>query len=255
MNQRTLQLAGHTWNFGSRFDLKRDYLNVLDALRDAGCTQFEAFLDQTALYQGHLEGRGLQVLAGHAVTSLLRDTESVLTMMQAAGVRDLNVSGPLEWHARTPDDWRAAAEVLNTAGPKLRSAGCWLHYHNHEFEFHSQNGEPCGMDVLAEELDFNTVDWCFDVGWAQVGGTDPLRWMQEHGERIGWVHLRDFAGENSVALGEGEIELEPIIALLDNLPQLRGVAFEQDRPADPTASLRTSLEFWRAVRASPREEN
>ncbi len=241
------QLAGHTWNFQPRFNLERDALSVLDGLRDAGCSCFEGFLDHAPLYRGHLEERGLRMVACHAVTPVLHDIRSVVARANSAQVKDLCVSGLLDWWQRSPNDYRAAARLLNSAGSSLRGEGIWLHYHNHEFEFERQNIALSGMEVLAGALDFDVVSLCLDVGWAQRGGAHPVELLQKYQRQIGWVHLRDFQDEHSVELGQGEVDLLSIAALLPTLANLRGLAIEQDAPTDPVQSLYQSLRFWHEI--------
>ena len=35
------------------------------------------------------------------------------------------------------------------------------------------------------------VGWCLDTGHLLIGGTDPVRFAREHGDRVNHVHLKD----------------------------------------------------------------
>lgn len=245
-----LPLDGHTWNFKPRFDLERDAPSVLDGLRDAGAAGFEGFLDHVPCYVAPASQRGLRIAACHAPTAALRDLPRVLSLLREAECRDLCVSGTLEWRAREPHDYREAAPLLNDAGHRLRDAGVHLHYHNHDFEFVPFVDGTRGIDILGDELEAEAITFCADVGWMHLAGTDPVTWLKEHASRIGFVHVRDFAGTQSCELGRGEMDLRAVAQLLPALTGVRGLAVEQDAPPDPIASLRQSLDFWRGLNKS-----
>jgi sugar phosphate isomerase/epimerase len=156
------------------------------------------------------------------------------------------VSGLVKWDERGSDDYLRAAEALNTLGQSLRPSKVALQYHNHDFEFLAIGAGATGMDILLDHLDFGSVGLCFDAGWAAIAGVNPSNFMRSHAEKIGSVHLRDFAGDISVPLGMGDLNNKDVIDALPALPNLRAVMVEQDPGADsPINDMSTSRKYLR----------
>lgn len=82
----------------------------------------------------------------------------------------------------------------------LREHGVRLYYHNHDFEFDRVDGVLTGMDLLCVGLDPDAIELCVDAGWVWWAGVDPAESLRSQRERIGLVHLRDFAGPKSLPL-------------------------------------------------------
>lgn len=191
---------------------------------------------------------GLAVVGCHGVPEHWDDTARVIARCRALGCTDLCSSGPLGWVKRDPSAWRATAATLNRAGRALRAAGIHLHYHNHAFEFDPLSGGRSGFDLLLPALDPEACDLCLDLGWVHRAGLDPVAMMRAHAARVGYLHLRDFAGERSVALGRGEVDLARQLAVLGELPACRAVVVEQDAsPGDPAADMAASLDHLRTL--------
>lgn len=230
--------------FRDKFDLDRDLHTILDSLAHAGYGAVEGSPGHNTRYKHELEQRGMRYAAPHVVLADLLELSDIIEYSQAMDGYDVCSSGLLQWNERSAADYRQSARALNERGHRLRSAGIHLHYHNHDFEFAAVDGSKTGMDILLEELDFNVVDLCLDVGWVWRAGLDPVAWMQEHRDRIGYLHLRDFAGEESVALGQGSMDLEPILATIDTLPNVRWIVVEQDPTSpDPRRSMSESRAY------------
>ena len=89
-----------------------------------------------------------------------------------------------------------------------------------------------GFEILCQHFDPEAVSLCADLGWIYRAGVDPVTFLKQYAPQIGYVHLRDFQGSESVPLGKGDIDIASQIAYLPQLPNLRYVAIEQD----PTTS-------------------
>lgn len=90
----------------------------------------------------------------------------------------------------TLDDWKATADLLNTAGAKLKKAGLPLGYHNHNVEF-APVGGTTGMDYLLKNTDPSTVHFEMDAGWVVAAGADPLALLKAHPRRFRQMHVKD----------------------------------------------------------------
>ena len=90
----------------------------------------------------------------------------------------------------TLDDWKATADLLNTAGAKIQKAGLRLGYHNHNVEFAPSAGTT-GMEYLLKNTDPKLVHFEMDVGWVVAAGQDPLALMKAHPGRFKQMHVKD----------------------------------------------------------------
>ena len=137
---------------------------------------------------------------------------------------------------RTPDKYRALADLLNQRGEEANAAGMMIGYHNHEFEFLEQDGTT-GYDILLERTDPKLVTMELDFYWVAEAGEDPLAIFKKAPGRFTSCHIkdRDAAGE-MVSVGDGVIDFKKLLPLA----QMEGVErfyIEHDNPADPLVSV------------------
>jgi sugar phosphate isomerase/epimerase len=209
----------------------------VEAMAAAGYHGVETPPGNRELTAAMLESAGLACCGVHAVPSQgeLRpeNLDTLIGFVRGLGAEDVCASGLLEWNERSADDYRRSADHLNEAGRRLRKEGIHLHYHNHEFEFvgEVEDGRN-GMEVLLDALDPDACTLCLDLGWVWAAGIDPAGWVCAHARWVGYVHLRDWAGERrAAALGEGMMPQEPVFHALAGLPNLRQIVVEHD-PVD-----------------------
>ena len=238
-------LAAQLYIFRDRYDLHTDLREILQSLMESGYGAVEGFDGQPAGREA-LDEQGLGFVGPHLVLSALASPDAIITDTLRAGGRDVVSSGLLEWDKRGADEYRAAAEALNTAGKLLREHGLFLHYHNHDFEFEVVSEGKTGCDLLLEGLAPEAVTLCVDTGWVWRAGIEPVEFLRQQRDKIGMVHLRDWRAGRSVALGQGEMDLAPIVQELAHLPNLRWTVVEQDPDSeDPARDMRDSRAFLR----------
>jgi len=90
----------------------------------------------------------------------------------------------------TLDDWKATADLLNTAGAGIKKAGLSLGYHNHNVEF-APIGGTTGMDYLLKNTDPALVHFEMDAGWVVAAGVDPFALLKAHPHRFRQMHVKD----------------------------------------------------------------
>jgi inosose dehydratase len=115
------------------------------------------------------------------------------------------------------------------------------------------------------------VGWCLDTGHLLIGGSDPVGFVRDHGERVVHVHLKDVdaavaaryrAGELTLMgatqaglfrpLGQGDARIGEVLAELDACGYERWLVLEQDAalageepPAGsgPVLDVQASIEY------------
>ncbi|WP_372663665.1 myo-inosose-2 dehydratase [Cohnella sp.] len=88
----------------------------------------------------------------------------------------------------TPEEWGYMVEGLNQAGEICRENGMKLVYHYH---IGTVVEKPDEIDRLMASTNPDLVHLLYDTGHAYYGGYDPLELIQKHGDRVGYVHLKD----------------------------------------------------------------
>jgi inosose dehydratase len=151
----------------------------------------------------------------------------------------------------TKPQWYSLGQGLNELGETLAKEGVELVFHNHVGTYVETEGET---ERLLEVTDSKHVAWCLDCGHLAYGGGDTLRMLDRHGDRVGYVHLKDVDGrvlERSrtekwsfanalkqfifAPLGEGIAQVPEVVRKLKQAGYEGWVVIEQDTtPLDPT---------------------
>jgi len=149
---------------------------------------------------------------------------------------------------------RKLGQSLSSAGELCRKAGMRLCYHNHAFEYQpTRDGRL--LDVLMKTTDPALVSLELDVMWAHVAGADPVGVLQQYGDRIPLVHLKNVApgveprfNEHipSAAfreLGNGTVDIPAVIRAAKKAGVKHYFVEQDETPGDPIESLRQSFQY------------
>lgn len=112
------------------------------------------------------------------------------------------------------DDWKKAADELNTIGAKTKAAGIQMGFHNHNGEFAQLEGRLI-YDVLMETFDPDLVKMQFQVAVISIG-FKAADYFKKYPGRFISAHLADYSKtENKqVALGKGIVDWKEFFASL-----------------------------------------
>lgn len=237
-------IAAQLYVFNNAADAAVAMPDWLEALSDAGYGAVEGMYGRPPADRAAVDAAGLRYLATHVVPGQLEPGDELIAFVRQMGATRLCSSGPLEWEARTVDDFRRTADHLNAAGRRLCNDGLHLCYHNHGFEFVPWEDGRLPIDVLLNALDPAAVELCLDTGWVEVAGCDPVAFLRDHGDRIGLLHIRDFRGTESVPLGRGECDLGAVALNLPGLDNMAALVVEQDPTTDtPLEDMKASIRY------------
>ncbi|MBD3240689.1 MAG: TIM barrel protein [Chitinivibrionales bacterium] len=217
---------------------------VMDHVAQCGYEAVECAANDPAALKRMLDERGLRYGGLHVTVAKLEDPSPIIDTLGELDAHDVCNSGLYTWENPGTDDYKRAIDTFNAAGRRLREAGIHLHYHNHAFEFEMVDGERTGMDLLLEGLDPDAADLCVDVGWVTKAGLDPVAFLREHNAMAGYLHLKDFKGDDWAELGDGEVNIKGVVELLPELTAVRWVMVEQDSTQiDPLESVAISRRY------------
>jgi inosose dehydratase len=244
-------------------------------------------LDAAAI-RGALDPHGLTLLGGFVPLVLhvgdvreaaLAQARRVASVMAAAGasVFVLAIVQDDAWSAPQPlddDGWATLAAGVDAVAAATAELGLTTVVHPHQGTLIERRAE---VDRLAALSD---VAWCLDPGHLALGGYDPIAFIENWGDRIAHVHLKDVdlkiakrlnAGELTlmaavqaglfVPLGDGDAQIAPLVAALDARGYDGWMVLEQDcaitgalpAPGEgPARDARRSLDFLNTIPVAAR---
>jgi sugar phosphate isomerase/epimerase len=106
----------------------------------------------------------------------------------------------------TSDDWKKAADELNTYGEKAKKAGIQMGFHNHHNEF-QKVGDILIYDLLMDRFDPELVKMQFQVAVINIG-YKASDFFKKYPGRFISAHLADWsdAEKKNIALGKGIVD-------------------------------------------------
>jgi sugar phosphate isomerase/epimerase len=145
------------------------------------------------------------------------------------------------------------AESMNRLGERSVKNGTGkLFGHNHQQEFTTTVVDPAtgetktAWEVIAENTDPRYVTFQLDILWAEDAGVDTAALIEEYGDRIELLHIKDGLLNGSARaiptdVGEGEINWGPILEAAQGKVKLYSV--ERDGAPADAEFARDSFEF------------
>lgn len=280
VNWNNVDLAGMMPEIG--------YPDLLDEMVAAGydATEYGGnFPTDPATLRHDLLTRGMRLCGAYHSLPLIDDErmrarrpalEGLLTLLASAGCKDVIIafeSTPeriaLAGHVPADgsaglaaEEWTRAGRNLATVGKIAAGHGVRAHFHNH-VGTHAET--PAEVERVIAELDFDLMDICFDCGHYAYGGGDPIAFVNQHRDRIGYVHLKDVdpvvldvarARELSFLealreyvfceFGQGMVDIPALVQTLRDGGYRGWLVVEQDTtPHESTASARANRTFLR----------
>ncbi|WP_298468580.1 sugar phosphate isomerase/epimerase [uncultured Erythrobacter sp.] len=218
---------------------ERDARGTLEALAEIGvkdCETAGLFEHKAADIRAIMSDLGLVSRSAHIRLPELQDgIGPSLEDADILGQSNLYL-GWIPEEERTPDRYRALADLLNERGGEAKAAGKMIGYHNHEFEFIEQDGTT-GYDILLERTDPELVTMELDFFWVAEAGKDPLAIFESAPGRFTSCHIKDRneAGE-MVSVGDGVIDFKTLLPIAEKAG-IERFYVEHDNPEDPLISV------------------
>lgn len=215
---------------------------------DAGYDAFEPYTvspgDDVAAILDAMEDTGLEMSSAHvSIDSVEGDPDGMGQTFSEFGE-------PLLVEPGAGPDWSDEdavvdfAERCNAAADQLSDHGLEFAHHNHDAEF-AEIGDTTGYDVFAENLDSAYIQ--LDVGWAFVGGRDPIRFVTDHPDQIRSLHMKNMTADGDFTdIHEGDVNMRAVATAARNAggdTDTRHLVFEHDDPDDPVDSMQTGADW------------
>jgi len=134
------------------------------------------------------------------------------------------------------------AERMNDVADATAAEGVEYGYHNHDQEF-QEIGDQFGFDIFAENVNDN-VHLQLDVGWALVGGADPVSVIERHSDKIDSIHMKDMTADGEFTeIGEGDVDMEAVATAAREEADVDYLIYEYDGAPSPIESMNTGADF------------
>lgn len=175
--------------------------------------------------------------------NLRDDMQELVDAVASAGI-------PYLVCASTPigskEEIASSIETLNKTSEACKKIGVTLCYHNHNREFKQVDG-IIPYDVFLKELN-PAIKMELDLCWATEAGVDPVELFKKHPGRFPLWHVKDLDKERKgpAPVGQGVVDFKRIFAHAKTAG-LQYYFVEHDMPADPFASITTSIEYMKKL--------
>ena len=230
-------------NLYSVRDLDEPLADIIDRVAEAGYdgVQFSGgFRGATAEEAAALVAEsGLEVTPAHIGYEALRDDRSTVL----ADYRDtVGCSGGVipylgEERFASAESVDALAEETTALAEEFAAEDWTLQYHNHAHEFVDLDGETAFTRFIEHS---ENVLFELDVGWALVGGSDPVELIEQYGDTMELIHMKDMdvETEDFREIGEGDVDMRGCAQAARDAG-VEWLIYEHDQPADPRESIDT----------------
>lgn len=243
----TRELGVQLYTF--RDQMADDPKGTLEQIAGLGIKKIESARSQKGHYYGltpaemksTCESLGMKLVSGHV--HLDDQWEKTIEEAVVSGQEYL-VCSSMPSRGQTVDNYRQVADAFNKAGEACKASGIKFGYHNHEYEFESDNGQVL-YDVLLEQTDPELVHMELDLGWAIVAGKDPLDYFKRYKNRFPLWHLKDMNMEEKVSteFGKGGLDV-PLMLQHAEESGVKHIFIEQeDYASNPMSSMRFNMEY------------
>jgi inosose dehydratase len=244
-----LRFAYSTINWGDTCDLP----TALAEIRQAGWSAVELFahtldwLGPREQLLAHLDGLVAATLFG--VIDLPSDAKQLTIHKHridyaaslGATAYGLVGGGRLRWRAPTDAEYADLARLCEELAGHGAECGVTVAYHPHVGCTIETEAE---IDRLLDQT--STLQLCLDASHIALVGEDPILHLRKYRERLGYIHLKDWARGAFVEIGQGTLAID-FPAILRELEQQQfagWVVVEQSRSdSSPRHSAQVNAEY------------
>lgn len=161
-----------------------------------------------------LESHGLALVGGFVplvlheagVDQAIEEARRAAELMSAAGggmlviaaVQDADWSAP---HELDDGAWARLGEHLSAVASLASDYGMAACLHPHAGTLIETAAQ------VERALEVVEVGWCLDTGHLLIGGTDPVQFARQYGDRVAHVHLKDVDGALAAEVRDGRRSL------------------------------------------------
>lgn len=239
--------------YSFRNEMAKDAIGTLKQIAALGFKEIETARSQKGHYYG---------LAPAEMKSVCKDLNMTLksghvhlddkwqqTMEEAVeSGQEYLICSSMPSRGQTVDNYKKVAEEFNKAGEACKNLNLKFGYHNHEYEFETENNQVL-YDVLLNNTEADLVHMELDLGWVIVAGKDPLDYFKKYPGRFPLWHLKDMdmATKESTEFGKGGLDIPTMMAHKKD-SGVRHIFIEQEEyTINPLDSMKHNMAFLKKL--------
>ena len=236
-----------------RKEMLADAVGTLKKLAALGIKQIESAGSEKGYYYGLkpteiksiCKDLGMTLRSGH----IHLDDKWQQTMHDAVSSgQEYLICSTMPSDGQTVDNYKKVAAQFNKAGEACKKLNIKFGYHNHDYEFETENGSVL-YDVLVENTDPAVVCMELDLGWVVATGSNPIDYFTKYPGRFPLWHLKDMdlTKKQSTEFGKGGLDIKKI---LDNA-ELSGMKYffieQEEYTSTPMESMQYNLNYLKKL--------
>ncbi len=232
-----------------RNEMANDPLGTLQQIADIGIKQIESARSNKGLYYGltptemkeACTNLGMNLRSGHV--HLDENWKQTLDETAESG-QEYVICSSMPSRGQTIDNYKQVAETFNSAGEDCKKMNLKFGYHNHAYEFESDDGKVL-YDILLKNTQSDLVHMEMDLGWVTVGGKNPIDYFNKYPGRFPLWHLKDMdlKKKESTEFGKGGLD----ISLMLKNKEKSGVKFifieQEEYEKSPIESMKYNMNY------------
>jgi len=235
--------------YSFRNEMAKDAITTLKQIASLGFKEIETARSQ----KGHYYGLGpaemksvcddldMNLKSGHVHL----DDKWQQTMEEAVeSGQEYLICSSMPSEGQNVDNYKKVAEEFNKAGEACQKLGLKFGYHNHEYEFETENNQVL-YDVLLSNTEADLVYMELDLGWVVVAGKDPLDYFKKYPGRFPLWHLKDMDmnKKESTEFGKGGLDIPSMMAH-KKASGVKHIFIEQEEYAsNPLESMKHNMAY------------
>lgn len=237
-----------------RNEMMADAKGTLKQLADLGIKQIESAGSPKGYYYGlspkemkdTCKSLGMTLRSGHVG---LNDKWQQTMEDAAEAGQEFVICSSMPTSGQTVDNYKKVAAQFNKAGEQCKKMNLRFGYHNHEYEFESDNGKIL-YDVLLEETDPALVNMELDLGWVIIPGKDPIDYFTRFPGRFPLWHLKDMdlAHKHSTEFGQGGLDIQKMF----DHKKLSGLEYffieQEEYTNTPLESMQENMKYLKKIK-------
>jgi len=177
-----------------RDECQKDFMQVIEKLGELGFDGIELFGifgHKPADVRKKLDSCGLEAVGDHVpFNEFATNTAKVIDEHKELGCKFLTLSAPESGGLPGGENYARTLETIEKIGEKMKQAGMTLLYHNHAEEPRSIINGKAALEHLMDDAPALSLE--ADLGWIQIGGGDPMHYLEKYKDRCPIVHFKDF---------------------------------------------------------------
>jgi len=188
---------------------------------------------------------GMTLRSGHVHI----DDKWKQTMEEAAeSGQEYIICSTMPTEGQTVANYKKVAESFNKAGEECKKMKLKFGYHNHAYEFESENGEVL-YDILLKNTDPALVHLEMDLGWVIVGGKDPLEYFKNYPKRFPLWHLKDMdvVKKHSVEFGKGQLDIVKMLKHSNDAGMKYFFVEQEEYASTPFESMQYNMDYLKKL--------